>query len=233
VVTYGCVGLASYSDLLGVLQNEPKYKIMYEKGEPPANAERVEIMIDPDTLDKFYCVIPTPVIVNNVEKLPSVEELQSDIEKTLEDEAFKSKCTYRMEGWWYYEFCYGSQIRQFHQEGTTANNIKVTQENYLGRAPKESYVNAHSLVYTEVYDGGSHCDITGKPRRTTVNFICNTAEPQTTISKIEESSTCQYVISVTTPHLCKIYPFAPKQVYTSIVCYNTEGKQFPNKYKLE
>jgi hypothetical protein len=41
----------------------------------------------------------------------------------------EGKCYYRQQGWWTYEFCYKSHVRQFHMD---MNTKKITEEYMLG-----------------------------------------------------------------------------------------------------
>ncbi len=41
----------------------------------------------------------------------------------------EGKCYYRQQGWWTYEFCYKSHVRQFHMD---MNTKKITEEFMLG-----------------------------------------------------------------------------------------------------
>ncbi|KAF2766550.1 hypothetical protein EJ03DRAFT_330049 [Teratosphaeria nubilosa] len=59
-------------------------------------------------------------------------------------------------------------------------------------------------------EGGTNCDLTGKPRRTEVQFHCNPTSPDK-ISLIKETSTCAYLMVVQTPRLCNDVAFLPPQ----------------------
>lgn len=50
-------------------------------------------------------------------------------------------CTYRIQGWWTYEICFGKHIRQYHEE---KDQPKPTMEFFLGlhTAQSELYVTA-------------------------------------------------------------------------------------------
>ncbi|KAI6885751.1 hypothetical protein KC360_g3421 [Hortaea werneckii] len=58
--------------------------------------------------------------------------------------------------------------------------------------------------------GGTKCDLTGKDRKTEVQFHCN---PQSSdrISLIKETSTCAYLMVIQTPRLCDDVAFLPPQ----------------------
>jgi protein OS-9 len=57
-------------------------------------------------------------------------------------------------------------------------------------------------------EGGTTCDLTGKPRKVEVQFHCN---PQVTdrIGYIKEITTCSYLMVIYTPRLCSDVAFLP------------------------
>ncbi|KAH9825659.1 Glucosidase II beta subunit-like protein [Teratosphaeria destructans] len=59
-------------------------------------------------------------------------------------------------------------------------------------------------------EGGTTCDLTGKPRRVEVQFHCNPTSHDK-ISLIKETSTCSYLMVVQTPRLCNDVAFLPPQ----------------------
>ncbi|CZS92954.1 hypothetical protein WAI453_000739 [Rhynchosporium graminicola] len=68
-------------------------------------------------------------------------------------------------------------------------------------------------------EGGTTCDLTGKPRRVEVQFHCN---PHVTdrIGYIKEVTTCSYLLVIYTPRLCNDVAFLPPKANkaNSIVC---------------
>ena len=59
------------------------------------------------------------------------------------------------------------------------------------------------LPYFEVVmDGGTRCDLTGKPRKSRVLYICQ-PEGRGEIYEFKESSTCEYEVLVLSALLCK------------------------------
>ena len=45
-------------------------------------------------------------------------------------EPLSGKCLYRIEGWWTYEVCFGSHVRQYHEE---ADKSPPKMDYYLGK----------------------------------------------------------------------------------------------------
>ncbi|KAK3661645.1 Protein OS-9 [Elasticomyces elasticus] len=79
---------------------------------------------------------------------------------------------------------------------------------YSGRG--ELVQRGESRYLVQRLDGGTTCDLTGKPRRIEVQFHCN---PSTSdrISLIKETSTCAYLMVIQTPRLCNDVAFLPPQ----------------------
>eukprot|EP01130_Rhizamoeba_saxonica_P016870 TRINITY_DN7884_c0_g1_i1.p1 TRINITY_DN7884_c0_g1~~TRINITY_DN7884_c0_g1_i1.p1 ORF type:complete len:389 (+),score=112.08 TRINITY_DN7884_c0_g1_i1:282-1448(+) len=132
-------------------------------------------------------------------------------------EPLSEKCLFRMEGWWTYEFCYGSYIKQFHQneDGTVGMTFLLGYKEH--EKSKESSLNP--TYYSEFYDGGTKCDIENVDRGTEVRYACARTK-ESFIHKIEEPRTCRYIFYIYTPHVCK-YPLYKPEVEPSdeIQCF--------------
>ena len=144
------------------------------------------------------------------------------------------QCLFYTTGWWTYSFCYNSQVRQFHALSPGANSGRIwppqedptTPAYVLGRfdgkkskdpaKPDESQktditelqTKSETSYLVQRLDGGTPCDLTGKPRKVEVEFHCN---PQLTdrIGWIKETATCSYLMIVYTPRLCGDVAFLP------------------------
>jgi protein OS-9 len=144
------------------------------------------------------------------------------------------QCLFYTTGWWTYSFCYNSQARQFHalSPGATGGRVWPPQEDpttpayVLGKfdskkaadpaAPDanrrtdlaELQTKAETSYLVQRLDGGTPCDLTGKPRKVDVEFHCN---PQLTdrIGWIKETATCAYLMIIYTPRLCNDVAFVP------------------------
>ena len=129
----------------------------------------------------------------------------------------KSRCLGLVDGWWTYEFCHESHVRQFHADASGV----VMQEFVLGRygamwtqtvtasgTPPVSTDDDGRPFLQQRFDGGSECPDTGLPRSTLVRFYC---APQSAphIHKVREIAICQYMLIVHSPHLCTQKRFRP------------------------
>ncbi|KNC54880.1 XTP3-transactivated B protein [Thecamonas trahens ATCC 50062] len=135
------------------------------------------------------------------------------------------ECLYRVDGWWTYEVCYGSHVRQYHRDPKTE---AVTAEFFLGRAPRSDRADAAAKSpaagkveadpasaampparYVEKYDAGTPCDLTGEPRVTSLSFECSLTGLNA-ISTISEPATCTYAVTLSTPLLCDLDEYAAR-----------------------
>ena len=146
----------------------------------------------------------------------------------------EGNCIYSISGWWSYSFCYNKGVRQFHQlpPGRNVPNWppiedQSVQAYELGKfendeSPSEGKeIREQGLAKLEMkgemrylvqnLGGGTTCDLTGKPRRIEVQFHCEPTMPADRISLIKETSTCQYLMVISTPLLCNDVAFQPPQ----------------------
>lgn len=120
-------------------------------------------------------------------------------------------CLFKNKDWWSYEFCYGKYVRQFHIEDgkivgevtflgyyeseydwnntTDQQDKKVKNYNRLNRYHSQQYIN------------GTRCDLTGRPRKTEVRFVCEEGAGDS-IARIDEPETCGYIVTVHTTKIC-------------------------------
>lgn len=91
---------------------------------------------------------------------------------------------------------------------------QVDVRNSAGKAhdpPKtELQVKGDTRYLVQKMEGGTTCDLTGKPRRVEVQFHCN---PHVTdrIGYIKEVTTCSYLLVVYAPRLCNDVAFMPQK----------------------
>jgi protein OS-9 len=72
----------------------------------------------------------------------------------------------------------------------------------------ELQVKGDTRYLVQKMEGGTTCDLTGKPRRIEVQFHCN-LNPVDVIGWIKEVTTCSYLMVVYTPRLCNDVAFLP------------------------
>ncbi|KAL0484196.1 OS9, partial [Acrasis kona] len=176
--------------------------------------------------EMYKCLMP---------KVQVGESSSNDTERHLEQgiesffNLFYTKCYFRLTGWWIYEFCFNNHVRQFHQE----QGKPVTLENFLGKAtePDINKVTNYQIIYNKLnpvesyisfhYTDGTICDLTGGPRKTEVRMLCATDDTRNVLThgsrqehfvgKVDEVSTCGYVLEFYTNQLCKWEGFYKKE----------------------
>lgn len=116
-------------------------------------------------------------------------------------------------GWWKYEFCYGRYVRQFHidKNGETSIILGIFKENlhkeYLENHPeKRPKLKSNRKQITHFYAEGSFCEKSGKQRQTEVVLKCleNAQSPSSVSLYLLEPKTCNYILGVESPLICKI-----------------------------
>ncbi|KUJ15237.1 uncharacterized protein LY89DRAFT_648441 [Mollisia scopiformis] len=107
------------------------------------------------------------------------------------------------------QFVLGKAHGKESTEDEWGNQIDVHRGKQSDEPPKtELQVKGDSRYLVQKMDGGTTCDLTGKPRRVEVQFHCN---PHVTdrIGYIKEVTTCSYLMVVYTPRLCSDVAFMP------------------------
>ncbi|KAB8304241.1 hypothetical protein EYC80_003658 [Monilinia laxa] len=106
------------------------------------------------------------------------------------------------------------------KEDEWGNQIEAHPAPRSGNQPKtELQVKGDTRYLVQKMEGGTICDLTGKPRQVEVQFHCN---PHVTdrIGYIKEMTTCSYLMVVYTPRLCNDVAFMPPKAdkANSIIC---------------
>ncbi|CAG5124638.1 unnamed protein product, partial [Candidula unifasciata] len=154
----------------------------------------------------------------------------------------ENRCSYRIENYWTYELCHGKHLKQYHETKEQGKEPKV-QEYYLGMGnhheqmkdaadipaevtagvPVRSVDGVELPYYEVIMDGGSRCDLTGKPRKAHVFYVCQ-PEGMGEILELKESSTCEYEVVVLASYLCSHPKYRPKsQPVNEIKCHAMHG----------
>lgn len=95
------------------------------------------------------------------------------------------------------------------KEDEWGNQIDVHKGKKNDEPPKtELQIKGDTRYLAQRMEGGTTCDLTGKPRRVEVQYHCN---PHVTdrIGYIKEVTTCSYLMVVYTPRLCNDVAFMP------------------------
>ncbi|GAA6067811.1 endoplasmic reticulum lectin 1 [Tachysurus ichikawai] len=72
-------------------------------------------------------------------------------------------------------------------------------------------------VVSHFYGHGDVCDLTGKPRQVTVKLKCKESEsPHAVVVYLLEPQTCQYILGVESPVICKVLDTADENGLLSL-----------------
>uniref|UniRef100_A0A803Y394 Endoplasmic reticulum lectin n=1 Tax=Meleagris gallopavo TaxID=9103 RepID=A0A803Y394_MELGA len=132
-------------------------------------------------------------------------------------------------GWWKYEFCYGKYVHQYHEDKESGKTSVV-----VGTWNKEEHIewsrkNAARTYYlkedgtqtvrmvSHFYGNGDVCDLTDKPRQVTVKLKCKESDsPHAVTIYMLEPHSCQYILGVESPVICKILDTADEYGLLSV-----------------
>ncbi|KAJ2751194.1 Protein OS-9 [Coemansia pectinata] len=138
-------------------------------------------------------------------------------------EPLKDRCLTYAGGWWTFEYCHNQYVRQFHALGPDKSGNTQEIEFRLGLHSKrmELYDDekvrriGRSRYLTQVWGGGTLCDMTREPRDVEIEYHCDPHGPER-IAMVEEVEVCSYAMIINTPRLCAdpmFYDTAASAVY--------------------
>jgi len=106
------------------------------------------------------------------------------------------------------------------KEDEWGNQIDIRNGVKRSDSPKtEIQVKGDTRYLVQKLEGGTTCDLTGKPRRIEVQYHCD-LHMSDRIGYVKEVGTCSYLMAIYTPRLCNDVAFLPpKQIKANeIVC---------------
>jgi len=187
-------------------------KILKEMVESQKEHELLELTFQGKPVKCFVPTVKTEEAEND-----NTDADNLDIIKLLSP--LTKSCTFRWEGWWTYEFCYGKYVRQFHQ----GKNGELGDQYYLGYDEGDSKTQENPLYYSIFYENGTPCELTGQPRSSEIRIRCAPNDVTSTIRDIVEPSSCKYILWINTPYVCKHPLYKPKGVAPeSVHCYTID-----------
>eukprot|EP00803_Ostreobium_quekettii_P004821 evm.model.scf_892.7 EVM.evm.TU.scf_892.7 scf_892:49249-51640(+) len=127
-------------------------------------------------------------------------------------------CLYLNQGWWTYEVCFMTKIRQLHLDNSggiaTEHLIGSYREEALGKPGllkigedemSELGLPGQARSYVRhIYDGGAECTVNGKSvqRKAEVRIACSPRSA--TALAVKETSECEYMFTILVPGLCQL-----------------------------
>ncbi|XP_071596541.1 endoplasmic reticulum lectin 1 isoform X4 [Heliangelus exortis] len=183
------------------------------------------------TKEEKFSSIHKPVAVGNHQLLTVGT---THISKLTDDQLIKeflsgSYCFHGGVGWWKYEFCYGKYVHQYHEDKESGKTSVV-----VGTWSREEHIewsrkNAARTFYlredgtqtvrmvSHFYGNGDVCDLTDKPRQVTVKLKCKESDsPHAVTIYMLEPHSCQYILGVESPVICKILDTADEHGLLSV-----------------
>ncbi|KAJ2696299.1 Protein OS-9 [Coemansia sp. IMI 209128] len=138
-------------------------------------------------------------------------------------EPLKERCLTYLGGWWTFEYCHNQHVRQFHLLAPDKSGNTQEIEFRLGAYPKRIALDdsqqvrriGRSRYVTQVWGGGTLCDMTREPRDIEIQYHCDPHGPER-IAMVEEVEVCSYAMIINTPRLCAdpmFYDTAASAVY--------------------
>ncbi|XP_076868524.1 endoplasmic reticulum lectin 1 [Brachyhypopomus gauderio] len=140
-----------------------------------------------------------------------------------------SYCLHGGVGWWKYEFCYGRHVHQYHEDKEHGKSLVVVGNWNRGEHlewARKNVARTYQLredttqkvkVVSHFYGHGDVCDLTGKPRQVIVKLKCKESEsPHAVTVYLLEPQTCQYILGVESPVICKILDTADENGLLSV-----------------
>ncbi|RLW07010.1 hypothetical protein DV515_00004266 [Chloebia gouldiae] len=185
----------------------------------------------PSTKEDKFSSIHKPVAVGSHQLLTVGT---THISKLTDEQLIKeflsgSYCFHGGVGWWKYEFCYGKYVHQYHEDKENGKTSVV-----VGTWSKEEHIewskkNAARTFYlredgtqtvrmvSHFYGNGDVCDLTDKPRQVTVKLKCKESDsPHAVTIYMLEPHSCQYILGVESPVICKILDTADEYGLLSV-----------------
>lgn len=208
--------------------NDPQYLVTlfdeeHQPSELPQAAGMLRHMLMTDAAGQRYnCSLP-----GSPSHLSSSGTAQQASQQTAAGTAASSRtpfdlldslmglCLYRQDGLWTYEVCHKKHVRQFRQDTAKGkedfscgeySGDDVQTETILEDASSSGY---HMKYVSHVFSGGADCLLTGSPRTAEVRYTCARDTKENVVVSVKEFPTCNYVVVVSTPFLCKHPAFLP------------------------
>ncbi|KAJ1791176.1 Protein OS-9 [Coemansia sp. RSA 2167] len=219
------------SELRSAAKAAERRQATQSESDPPSAVTSADIIYDPIVARagrkwKFLCQIPRVTRNATIAKPAAIEsddEAKQKNEETITRglellQPLRDNCITHTTGWWTFEYCHDRMVRQYHRMAPDSHGHAAEIEYRLGEyshrkqrtisAAQEPVEQATQIrrigrkhFLTQVWAGGTLCDITRQPREVEVQFHCDANSPER-IAHVEEVAVCQYVVVINTPRLC-------------------------------
>ena len=185
----------------------------------------------------YLCTVPRVVLRTNETEESAGLETEHDLVAAADrgwqllKDMEGQQCLYYTTGWWSYMFCYNSYVKQYHavaltpqgrqwpppEDPNTPSYILGSYDSVM-KSPEvkglpqpkmgDLQTQSETTFLVQKLEGGTPCDLTGKPRKVEVQYHCSPGTPDR-IGWIKETATCAYQMVVYTSRLCNDVVFQP------------------------
>lgn len=185
----------------------------------------------------YLCAVPQIVLSTNETEENAGLETEHDLGAAADrgwqllKDMEGQQCLYYPTGWWSYMFCYNSYVKQYHavamspqgrqwpppEDPNTASYVLGSYDSTMKKPAVEGspqpkmgdlQTQSETTFLVQMLEGGTPCDLTGKPRKIEVQYHCSPGTPDR-IGWIKEIATCAYQMVVYTSRLCNDVVFQP------------------------
>lgn len=116
---------------------------------------------------------------NQNKKVFNFTQIDSKVNEQVSKLNKSNICLLKNNGWWTYEFCFGKYISQYHLlSNGSIEGEKISLGNFShdfdwskANETKKYPIRSDILYHEQYFEFGSQCELSGKPRRTTVKVI--------------------------------------------------------------
>lgn len=181
---------------------------------------------------EYECVLPQVETNDNVDMVEGKKKVKRSLKKwkeALEPLKKSKKVLVHRAGWWTYEFAYQKHVKQYHvlsKDEQKARPGFTKDEFLLGRfVPSSSKTELDPLGQKMIqeYTKGDVCllpgGIKGQERQVMVSFKCDSSAILDYIEDVIEISTCNYVMTIGTPRVCRLVEANKPKDGGNIKCY--------------
>ncbi|XP_076818274.1 uncharacterized protein LOC143464337 [Clavelina lepadiformis] len=214
VFLFFCIELNVDGGFLNIEElKEQKYVV--DILQDPINAAEVNLSEGLQLASKhgqnYFCKFPEKVLkmagqTDTESRLPSSYPITKLLESLKEEPCMKI-----VNGWWTYELCYGKEIQQYHSDDGVPSGDIISLGNFESdfdwndekQIKEKMFKRSHVQRYhTQYYTNGTKCDVINHKRDTEIRYYCDESATEAYIERVDEPSTCSYIITVRTHILC-------------------------------
>lgn len=186
----------------------------------------------------MQCMLPSPPRASPTSTV-SEHNRFDDIDRLLSE--YENKCFLKPEGWWTFEFCYQRHVIQKHiippdrdpyPDEVEISYVlgKLNSELDLERRKNATLVSTKDAPFTQLYVGGTHCDLTNEPRRVLIKYLCtdeamhlkelrSSSRSHGFLKSVREVESCVYEVEFMNTAICQHEAYKEKMGRSTKIIY--------------